>query len=129
MLMSYNCHVHKATRESPFFLTHLHNSRLPVFNHSRPYPLHTTGYVERAFHNMEVSYIFARENLVVAEYVRKAFIGKIVEKRDFCVGAKLLVKIPMCHIPPLKCMLTPPLKSFIYMLTGQGYANSQPLHA
>ena len=57
---------------------------------------------------MEVSYIFARENLVVAEYVRKAFIGKSVEKRDFCVGAKLLVKIPMCHIPHLSaCSLLP----------------------
>ena len=56
MMMSYNYHVHRATEESLSFLTHLHNPRLPLFNLSRPNPLYSTGYVERAFHNLEVSY-------------------------------------------------------------------------
>ena len=74
MMMSYNCHVHRATGESPFFLTHLHNPRL-----SRPNPLFLTGYMERAFHNMEVSYKFARENLFLAEDARKAYFDKSVK--------------------------------------------------
>ena len=85
MMMSYNCHVHRATGESPFFLTHLHNPRLPVFNLSRPNPLYLTGYVEHAFHNMEVSYKFARENLFLAEDARKAYFNKSVEQRNFFV--------------------------------------------
>ena len=95
IMMSYHCHVHRATGESPFFLTHLHNPRLPIFNLSRPNPLFSTGYVERAFHNMEVSYKFARENLFLAEDARKAYFDKSVEKRNFCLGDKVLVKFPM----------------------------------
>ena len=76
MMMSYNCHVHRATEESPFFLTHLNNPWVSVFNLSRPNPLYSTGYVERAFHNMEVSYKFARENLILAEDDRKAYFDK-----------------------------------------------------
>ena len=95
MMMLYNCHVHRAAGESPFFLTHLHSPRLPMFNLSRPTPLYSTDYVEHAFHNLEVSYKFARENLILAEDVRKAYFDKSIEKRDFCVGTKVLVKFPM----------------------------------
>ena len=94
-LLSYNCHVHRAMGESPFFFTHIHNPRLPVFNLSRPNLLYSTGCVERAFHNMKVSYKFVRETLILAEDVRKAYIDKSVKKRDFCVGAKVLVEFPM----------------------------------
>ena len=95
MMMSYNCHVHRATGESPFFLTHLCNPRLPVFNLSIPNPLYSTWYVERAFHNMEVLYKFARENLSLAEDAWKAYFDKSVEQRNFCVEDKVLVKFPM----------------------------------
>ena len=75
--------MHRATEGSPFFLTHLHNPRLPVFNLSRPNPYYSTGYVERAFPNKNVSYKFARENLILDEDVRKAYFDKSVKKRDF----------------------------------------------
>jgi hypothetical protein len=32
MMLSYNCHVHRATGNSPFFLTFAHDPGLPFFN-------------------------------------------------------------------------------------------------
>ena len=84
MMMSHNCHVHRATGESPFFITHLHNPRLPVLNLSTYNPLYSPGSVECAFHNIEVSSKFARDNLVLAEDVQKAYFDKCREKRLLC---------------------------------------------
>jgi transposase InsO family protein len=32
MMLSYNCHVHRATGDRPFFLTFAHDPRLPYFD-------------------------------------------------------------------------------------------------
>jgi transposase InsO family protein len=36
LMMSYNCHVHRATSDRPFFLTFAHDPRLPFFNIEKP---------------------------------------------------------------------------------------------
>ena len=39
LMFSYNTQVHKSTQESPFFLTFLHNPRLPFFDINNPQPI------------------------------------------------------------------------------------------
>ena len=64
-----------------FWTNPVHNPRLSVFDLSMPNPLYSTGYVERAFHNMEVPYKFARENLFLTESL---FLQECPEKRLLC---------------------------------------------
>ena len=45
LMLSYNTQVHKSTLESPFFLTYLHDPKLPFFNIQNPRPMYKDGYV------------------------------------------------------------------------------------
>ena len=47
-MFSYNTQVHKSTLESPFFLTYLHDPKLPFFNINNPQPMYKDGYVPDA---------------------------------------------------------------------------------
>ena len=94
MMMAYNCHVQRATRESPFFLTFLHSPRLPVFNLEAPRKLYGETYVDDAFRNLQVSFRHARGCLEEAEGVRVAYHDRKAKERNFVVGDKVLVHFP-----------------------------------
>ena len=95
MMMAYNCHVHRVTKESPFFLTYLHNPRLPYFNLDKPQPLYGQTYVNEAFKTLQVSYQYAKDNMKLAEEARTEYFNRSVEERSFKLGDKVLVKFPM----------------------------------
>ena len=95
MMMAYNCHVHRSTKESPFFLKYLHNLRLPYFNLDKPQPLYGQTYVDEAFKNLQVSYQYAKDNMNLAEDTRTEYTNRSVEKRSFKLGDTVLVKFPM----------------------------------
>ena len=44
-MFSYNTQVHKSTLESPFFLTYLHDPKLPYFDINNPRPMYKEGFV------------------------------------------------------------------------------------
>jgi hypothetical protein len=45
MMLSNNCHVHRATGDSPFFLTFAHDLRLPYFDIEKPRMFCDSSYV------------------------------------------------------------------------------------
>ena len=94
MMMAYNCHVHRATKESPFFLTYLHNPRLPYFNLDKQF-LYGQSYVDEAFKTLQVSYQYAKDNMKLAEAARTEYFNRSVEERSFKLGDKVLVKFLM----------------------------------
>ena len=80
MMMVYKCHLHRATKESPFFLTYLHNPRLPYFNLEKPQPLYGQSYVDEAFKTLQVSYQYAKDNMKLAETARTEYFARSGKK-------------------------------------------------
>ena len=57
MMLSYNTQVHKATMESPFFLTYLHDPRLPYFDMDKPKPMYKDNFTTEAITRLGFSYL------------------------------------------------------------------------
>jgi len=94
MMFSYNTHVHRATKESPFFLTYLHSPRLPYFNLEKPRKLYGEDYASNAFTAMRLSYKQARDCLADARDAREQYFNRRTKDRQFKVGQQVLVKFP-----------------------------------
>ena len=63
LMFSYNTQVHKSTMDSPFFLTYLHDPKLPFFDIENPQPLYKDGYVPEAAARLGTAYKAAREHI------------------------------------------------------------------
>ena len=59
LMLSYNCHVHRSTGETFFFLTFLHDPRLPVFDVEKPRQFYNHGFVEDRFVMMRKAFAVA----------------------------------------------------------------------
>ena len=73
MMLAYNCHVQRAAKESPFFLTYLHSPWLPFLNLEKPQPLHGESFVDDAFRGLQNSFCHVRERMSLAEKARKSY--------------------------------------------------------
>jgi len=94
MMMAYNCHVQRATQESPFFLTFLHSPRLPYFNLDNPRRIYGEDYSSAAFQRMRLSFKQVRDNLESARLAREEYHSRKSKERTFAVGDQVLVKFP-----------------------------------
>jgi hypothetical protein len=63
MMLSYNCHVHRDTGDSPFFLTFAHNPRLPYFNIEKPRMFYDSSYMSDMYEISRAVHKAAKENL------------------------------------------------------------------
>jgi len=91
LMFSYNTQVHKSTKESPFFLTFLHDPRLPYFDMEKPAKLYSNNYAKEAHHRLGVAYKTAREHMEEARIMREKYYDKMAKERTFAVGDRCLV--------------------------------------
>ena len=64
--MCYNSAVRKATKQSPFFLTYLHDPNLPHFDLDNRRPLYGESWAVTAYQRMQFAHRLAQENIVRA---------------------------------------------------------------
>jgi hypothetical protein len=94
MGLSYNSHVHRSTKESPFFLTYHHDPRLPYFDLEKPRPDYTGSYQAETFRNMYLSFSMAKRNMEEAQTAREIYFDKKTKERSFQTGDRVLVYFP-----------------------------------
>ena len=93
-MLAYNTHVHRSTGETPFFLTFLHDPRLPTFDVAKPRSFYNQGWVEDAFVTMESVFNAATQNMREATDKWKRYFDKATAARHFKKGDKVLIHFP-----------------------------------
>jgi hypothetical protein len=96
--LAYNTHVHRSTLETPFFLTFLHDPRLPFFDLENPRKFYNDSYVEESFKLMQVAYQTAKMNMEEAKTRQEKYFNEKTKERTFEKGEKVLVYFP--NVPP-----------------------------
>lgn len=94
LMLAYNCHVHRSTKESPFFLTYMHDPRLPYFDLEKPRTMYGQGYVQETFTVMQRAYEAVRVNLECAKKTQKEFYDRKASARTFLPGDKVMFFTP-----------------------------------
>ena len=98
MSLAYNCHVHRSTGETPFFLTFLHDPRLPVFDVAKPRQFYNHGFVEDSYVTMREAFARATMSMEETQAKAKTYYDKKAKERHFNVGDRVLVHFP--NVPP-----------------------------
>ena len=93
--MAYNSHVHRSTKESPFFLTFLHDPRLPYFDIEKPQRTNLgDGYAAATMGTMKQVHEMVKTNMEEAERIRKEYYDRMTKERVFRTGDRVLVHFP-----------------------------------
>ena len=95
---AYNYHIHKSTKESPFFLTYLHDPRLPYFDLGRPRRFTDDSFVHETFMIAQNAYLAATENMQTASEIQKKYYDRKVKDREVRAGERVMVYFP--NAPP-----------------------------
>ena len=94
--LSFNTHVHRATKETPFYMIYGRDPRLPYTNF-RKNRIYGQGYAAAQLKAMSEAHEKALENMKEAEEIRKSYYEKKAQERDFHIGDRILVHFP--HYP------------------------------
>ena len=94
LMFSYNTHVHSATKESPFFLTFLHDPRLPYFDIDKPRTMYGEDYVTHTYQMMKESFREARNHLEEQASRAKHYHDLKAKARQFKIGQRVMVFFP-----------------------------------
>ena len=94
MQLSYNCHVHRATRETPFFLTYGRDPRLPYLSLAKRVPTYTENYAGAQMRALSDAHKRASKNMAEAEDIRVRYFNKMTKERNFAPGERVMVHFP-----------------------------------
>ena len=98
MAFSYNCHVHRSTGECPFFLTFLHDPRLPIFDLEKPRQFYKHGFVEDSYMTMQKAFGRAKISMQEAAKKSKQYYDRKTQERSFKSGDRVIIHFP--NVPP-----------------------------
>ena len=87
---SYNCHVHKTTMESPFFLTYHFDPRLPYFDLEKPKPLYNAETAPALFQSLSETHKQVHKEQWKAREIRETYYNKKTKERCFEPGDRVL---------------------------------------
>ena len=91
--LSYNAHVHRGTKESPFYMLYGRDPRLPYTNF-RKNITYGQGYAAAQMKALHEAHTRAIENMQEAEEIRKEYYNKKAQERQFHIGDRILVHFP-----------------------------------
>jgi hypothetical protein len=97
MMLSYNCHVHRATGDRPFFLTFAHDPRLPYFNIQKPRMFYHSSYVSDMYKISRAAHKAAKENLEEQRDRQEDYYDKKTKYRTFAPGDQVIIYYPTRH--------------------------------
>jgi hypothetical protein len=94
MMLSYNCHVHRATGDSPFFLTFAHDPRLPFFDIKKPRMFYDSSYVSDMYEISRAAHKAAKETLEDQRDRQEAHYDEKSKYRTFAPGQQVIIYFP-----------------------------------
>jgi hypothetical protein len=97
-MLMYNTHEHKSTQDSPFFLTFIHDPRMPFFDMDKPRVAYGAGFVSETFRMMQHVHQAVKVNLKDRQECSKRYYDKTAKERSFLPGDKVVVYFP--NAPP-----------------------------
>ena len=91
--LSYNAHIHRATRESPFYLIYGRDPRLPYTNF-RKNRMYGESYAANQMKAQAEAWQRAVDNMKEAEEIRKMYYARKARDRTFHIGDRVLLHCP-----------------------------------
>jgi transposase InsO family protein/ribonuclease HI len=94
MMLAYNTHIHRSTKETPFFLTFAHDPRLPYFDIAKPKVMYHDNYAADSFRQVQASFQMVRDNTEEARKIREEYYNRKTVERSFEPGERVMVYYP-----------------------------------
>ena len=92
--MAYNCHIHRSTAETPFFLTYLHDPRLPYLDLQKPRQFKDDSFVHESYMIAQKAFEAAGQRMQTAAEVQKEYYDRRAKDRVFQENERVLVYFP-----------------------------------
>ena len=116
IMLAYNTRIHRATQESPFFLTYAHEPTMPHFILEDRRPLYGEDWGQEAVARMKKAYADARLNMEKQQkQMQQQYNKRAKQQETFQVGETVMVFFPKSNFhkqnhkfvrPWVKCVVT-----------------------